>query len=193
MIYPVRKKAFIIYSLMLATLLFSSACFAQLAKPQISIEIVNIDGLQRVHLSWEPVEGAECYNIYSTENPFVEDWGDMIATVGEEVTEYVTEESVVDIGSPFYFQITASAEPGAPDWLILVDGDPFGTNQVAINPFYISKYEVTQEEFLDMMGEWAFGCAHDPNRPAEMVSWFDAVEYCNRLSMENGLTPVYQI
>jgi formylglycine-generating enzyme required for sulfatase activity len=29
------------------------------------------------------------------------------------------------------------------------------------------------------------------NRPVEMVSWFDAIEYCNRLSLKEGLHPAY--
>jgi len=29
------------------------------------------------------------------------------------------------------------------------------------------------------------------NRPVECVSWFDAIEYCNRRSMQEGLNPCY--
>jgi formylglycine-generating enzyme required for sulfatase activity len=32
-----------------------------------------------------------------------------------------------------------------------------------------------------------------PNLPVEQVSWFDAVEYCNTLSLKEGLTPAYTI
>jgi len=30
-------------------------------------------------------------------------------------------------------------------------------------------------------------------RPVEMVTWFDAIEFCNKLSDKEGLTPVYTI
>ena len=31
------------------------------------------------------------------------------------------------------------------------------------------------------------------NRPVEMVSWYDALVYCNKKSIAEGLTPVYSI
>jgi len=63
---------------------------------------------------------------------------------------------------------------------------------VTITGFYIGKYEVTQKE-------WAAVTGNNPshfkgeNLPVEMVSWFDALEYCNRLSQREGLSPAYTI
>ena len=63
---------------------------------------------------------------------------------------------------------------------------------VTISPFYMGKYEVTQNEYQEIMGR-------NPSRfkgallPVERVSWFDAVEYCNRLSAKEGLSPAYII
>jgi|GEM_PF-720045 len=86
-------------------------------------------------------------------------------------------------------------------------GDVFGDNhydaekpvhRVTVGDFYMSAYCVTFEEYdefcvatgrrkLDDKG-WGRG-----NRPVIYVSWYDAVEYCNRLSRQQGLTPVYTI
>jgi formylglycine-generating enzyme required for sulfatase activity/chitodextrinase len=58
----------------------------------------------------------------------------------------------------------------------------------------IADHEVTQAEYEAVMG----AAANDsyfrgPNRPVERVSWFDAVEYCNARSIQEGLTPAYAI
>jgi len=63
---------------------------------------------------------------------------------------------------------------------------------VTVGAFYISKYEVTQREYEQIMGNNP-SYSKDPSLPVENVSWFDAVEYCNRLSIREGLNPVYTI
>jgi len=65
-------------------------------------------------------------------------------------------------------------------------------HQVTLNSFYISKYEITQEEYEAIMG---VNPSHHRgvNLPVEMISWFDAIEYCNKRSEKEGLTPVYTI
>ncbi|MDR3342028.1 MAG: SUMF1/EgtB/PvdO family nonheme iron enzyme [Treponema sp.] len=71
-------------------------------------------------------------------------------------------------------------------------GDEGPQHQVTVSGFYMGKYEVSQKEYQDVMGTnpSAFKGA---NLPVEMVSWFDAVEYCNKRSIKEGLTPAYTI
>jgi formylglycine-generating enzyme required for sulfatase activity len=70
--------------------------------------------------------------------------------------------------------------------------------------FYIGIYTVTQEQYQAVMGanpSWFHGGAGlepaagevQARRPVETVSWYDAIVFCNRLSMQQGLTPVYGI
>lgn len=65
---------------------------------------------------------------------------------------------------------------------------------VTLDGFYISRYEVTQEEFERVMGKnpSAFK-GQGKNLPVENVSWYDAVEFCNALSRAEGVSPAYRI
>jgi hypothetical protein len=60
-------------------------------------------------------------------------------------------------------------------------------------PFCLGIYEVTQEEYQRVMGENPSGEQISPRHPVEMVSWFDAVRFCNRLSEMEKLPPFYKI
>ena len=75
--------------------------------------------------------------------------------------------------------------------------------QVTVSSFYMGKYEVTQKEYREVMGTTVrqqSEKAGDPtlygegdNYPMYYVSWFEAVEYCNKRSQKEGLTPSYTI
>jgi formylglycine-generating enzyme required for sulfatase activity len=56
--------------------------------------------------------------------------------------------------------------------------------------FYMSQYEVTQKQWREVMGTSPSYFTGD-DLPVEQVSWYEAVEYCNRLSLKEGLTPCY--
>ena len=70
--------------------------------------------------------------------------------------------------------------------------------------FYMGKYPVTQEQYEELMGSnpsnFHGGAGLEPaagesqgRRPVEMVSWYDAIVFCNKLSQREKLTPVYSI
>lgn len=65
-------------------------------------------------------------------------------------------------------------------------------HSVTLSDFYMSPYEVTQQEYSDVMGE-APSHFSGENLPVENISWLDAVAYCNARSEQEGLTPVYTI
>jgi len=76
---------------------------------------------------------------------------------------------------------------------VFVHGGTFhnGTSNVTLSSFYIDKYEVTQASYQVVMGTNPSYFSGNPNRPVEQVTWFNAIEYCNRRSMQEGLTPCY--
>jgi formylglycine-generating enzyme required for sulfatase activity len=67
----------------------------------------------------------------------------------------------------------------------------YGKNAI-IQDFYIGKYEVTQKEWIEIMGSNPSKFKGD-SLPVEMVSWYDCVDYCNKRSIKEGLTPYYNI
>ncbi len=71
------------------------------------------------------------------------------------------------------------------------DSDEKPPHRVTISkPFYIGKYEVTQAEWESVMGHNPSNWKGD-NLPVECVIWEDAVDYCNKRSESEGLTPCY--
>lgn len=68
----------------------------------------------------------------------------------------------------------------------------FYGNNITLADFYIGKYEVTQREWVEIMGSNPSQFRGD-DLPVEMVSWYDVIEYCNQRSLKEGLAPVYNI
>jgi formylglycine-generating enzyme required for sulfatase activity len=74
-------------------------------------------------------------------------------------------------------------------------------HSVTLSGFSMGKYQVTQEQYHAVMGtnpSWftsvVSGESGTPDKlPVESVSWYDALVFCNKLSMEKNLTPVYKI
>jgi formylglycine-generating enzyme required for sulfatase activity len=72
-------------------------------------------------------------------------------------------------------------------------------------PFYLGVFEVTQAQYRDVTGQNPsyFASTGDgknaiagqltDQHPVEMVSWLDAVRFCNTLSEREGLKPFYEI
>jgi len=83
-------------------------------------------------------------------------------------------------------------------------GDVTPVHTVTLTDFYMGKYTVTQKQYKAVMGtnpsyfngtkgkETAVG-EEQGKRPVEQVSWYDAIVFCNILSMKEGLNPVYSI
>lgn len=90
--------------------------------------------------------------------------------------------------------------PTNAEGLVYIYGDTYayGTfkrdakDNVSLNGFFISRTEVTQSEWNRHMKAVKFS-VNGENLPADNVSWYDAVQYCNARSEAEGLTPCYTI
>ena len=78
--------------------------------------------------------------------------------------------------------------------------DETPVSRVTLSGFYIARHEVTQELYDTVMGYNPGYFASDPHpgenqdrRPIEQISWYNALVFCNRLSILEGLMPVYSI
>jgi formylglycine-generating enzyme required for sulfatase activity len=88
--------------------------------------------------------------------------------------------------------------------LIFVQGGSFqmGSNagninekpihSVTVRSFYLGKYEVTQKEWNDLMISNKSKIKAD-NNPVEQITWIQAIEFCNKKSKQEGLSPCYEI
>jgi formylglycine-generating enzyme required for sulfatase activity len=77
--------------------------------------------------------------------------------------------------------------------MVNVSGGTFdnGASDVTISDFQIGRYEVTQSSYLDVMGSNPSSFPIGIGTPVNQVTWYDAIEYCNRRSLQEGLAPCY--
>jgi len=80
------------------------------------------------------------------------------------------------------------------------DGSYGPVHTVTLSGFYMGKYQVTQALYRAVMGSNPSSFSSNPAsgevqgmHPVEQVSWYDAIEFCNALSLKEGLSPYYSI
>lgn len=73
------------------------------------------------------------------------------------------------------------------------DPDSLPLHEVSFSkPFWIAMFPVTQELYRSVIGKNPSFQKH-PKNPVEMVTWYEAIRFCNTLSLREGLVPVYEI
>jgi formylglycine-generating enzyme required for sulfatase activity len=69
--------------------------------------------------------------------------------------------------------------------------DELPVHQVSLPPFMMSRYEITQELYLQITGSNPSGEIGNLQLPVENVTWLQAAAFCNQLSVLEGLTSCY--
>jgi len=83
----------------------------------------------------------------------------------------------------------------APQGFVYVSGGVNDNGAIVdtVRSVFMAIYEVTQSDYKRIMGKNPSFCVGDSTRPVDSVTWFDAIEYCNRRSIKEGLAPCYII
>ena len=71
-------------------------------------------------------------------------------------------------------------------------GGPEDLRDIVIDSFYIAQYEVTQKEYFSIIKKEMPPTGNE-NLPINQINWFEAIEFCNKLSELCGLEPAYNI
>jgi formylglycine-generating enzyme required for sulfatase activity len=88
--------------------------------------------------------------------------------------------------------------PGGRFWMGSAEGDPWAypdehpRHEVEVEPFAMARYVVTQKLYREVMNSDP-GDPKGDDLPANNVSWFDAVQFCNALSVRESLLPAYRV
>lgn len=139
---------------------------------------------------WRMKDGASVPSVFGADNI------DDIVAVWVEPSTITVPEGFVEIPAA---SITGS-ETWTPYSAIFVSG-----RKLNIEAFWMSDHEVTRDEYKKIMGsDPSTANAYDKdgskltgsaagNNPVDSVSWYDAIVYCNKRSIGEGLTPCYTI
>ncbi|MDA3884407.1 MAG: SUMF1/EgtB/PvdO family nonheme iron enzyme [Candidatus Delongbacteria bacterium] len=145
------------------------------------------------------------------------DWVIDFKTVEADVEMWI--DNTYDPYIPYYYRIRAfynGIESGYSSELFLsemsldmiyIEGVTFGmgdhynecsvselpVHNVTLSDFYMNKYEVTQIEWEKYMPPIIYNYGEEDNLPIYNISWYEAIVYCNKRSIDEGIVPCYLI
>ena len=121
----------------------------------------------------------------------------MLACGGNPTNEKPEIEGMVWIEGGSFRMGSPENEPGRWDgWSENENPRTANGGVVTISGFYMGKFPVTQAQYEEVMGSNPshFQSAENSGSlPVETVRWFEAIVFCNKLSMLEDLTPAYVI
>ena len=123
---------------------------------------------------------------------------------------------MIRVRVPMFYRVRGEALPPVPEGMVWIPPGTFTmgspdtevdrdfnegpqTTVTLTRGFYMSKYEVTQVEYQTLMGSNPSQFTGDATRPVEMVTWYDATNYCGQLTQREraarriGTNSVYRL
>lgn len=73
--------------------------------------------------------------------------------------------------------------------------DEVATNKSSVSAFRLSRKPISQAQFEKIMGTnpSRYSAASDSNKPVNGVNWYQAIAFCNKLSIAENLEPAYRV
>lgn len=151
----------------------------------------GLEPVLTVAREWETGGGQESLSTFSFETVRVNRRGEEVARETHQA-RYFTE----DLGQGVTLEMVCI--PGGTFWMGSPEGEGYDDEKpqhsVTVPAFFMAKYPVTQAQWraVAALPQVERSLEADParfkgdNRPVEQVSWFDAVEFCARLSRKVG-------
>ncbi|MBR6201068.1 MAG: SUMF1/EgtB/PvdO family nonheme iron enzyme [Spirochaetales bacterium] len=132
------------------------------------------------------------FAIWKANNNYIDVNGDFVINgVKNSLTSFVqvTDKTVTVIGSDDNWSSYLESSALDDDKGVFISG-----RTVKISPYSMSKYQVTQQFYETVMNSnrnynYGSGDAY----PAYYVSWYDAITFCNKLSLLMGRIPCYNV
>lgn len=160
-----------------------------ISRPALDLQI-QLEADNAVRLTWNADPLAAGYYLYRADQPSVpgsSNWG-----IPDFVTVHSTWFNVTDTARFYY---VSSVFPPPPAFIEVPGGtfNPAPNYAVTLSTFHLDRYEVTLGSFESIMGWLPSGVPAGlaPNHPVYYCTWFNAIEYCNRRSLQEGLAPCY--
>lgn len=166
--------------------------------------VIAVSGTD-VSLSWSPVTTdvnssplvPDGYGVFSAPEPNAAS-GSFTHLADVAVTSYIHLGAAATFGKVFYYVTAYKDQIVLPEDFVFVQGgtihplDGLFAPDLTVASFAIDKFELDQLDYQTVMGtNPAHSYGVGSNYPVYYVSWFNAIEYCNRRSLWAGFTPCY--
>jgi len=166
------------------------------------LEVSFFQTLSHINMDYKYVDANDVSGVFSWDIPNTPlgEWGRKSHTLiftPDDSANYNSVASSLEVESHFMEMVWI--EPGtflmgSPEDEIGRSDDELLHTVTLTKGFYMGKYVVTQEQYEKVMGtnpSYYKGTSESIGLPVECVSWYDAISFCNKLSMMEGLSPVY--
>ena len=165
----------------------------------VDSEKSNVIAESSENKTFSDIDGAKAYYTYYIASV------DKLGNTSKEVKYRVSVNKTVSNVPEGFVEISAASISGSETWTPASDVFVSG-RKLEIASFYMSDHEVTRGEYKAVMGiDPSTAKAHDKNgneltgddnvknNPVNNINWYDALVYCNTLSIKEKLTPCYAI